>query len=158
MMKLAMFRTSSGPMFKKHGQQLEKVLNRNTQNASPQPLNTVYSDYYADVRQQREGEQTKELKLYRGASQSRPTYDGNSRSNTKNILKMIGHPVFLEGANSTKSAGNLQPKKFLRFKDLHLMNKRSVQKLEETNQLDAQFEQARHNKSTMKKFKHLWKA
>ena len=68
------------------------------------------------------------LKLYRGASDSRPTYDGYQRTSAKNILNMIGQPVFLEGAQ-TSSAGNLAPKKFLRFKDLHLMNKRAVKNM-----------------------------
>lgn len=61
MNKLAMFRTSSGPMFKKHGQKLEKVMNRYNQDITPQPLNTVYSDYYMGMMnnsKEAEGDQT----------------------------------------------------------------------------------------------------
>ena len=95
-------------------------------------------------------------KLYRGASDSRPTYDGYQRTSAQSILKMIGQPVFLEGHKSTKSQQQVNhPKKFLRFKDLHFINKRALKNLDQIGLNQESQLKSKQPKIKIKKYKQM---
>lgn len=65
---------------------------------------------------------------------------------------MIGQPVFLEGTHAVNVGKSNQPKKFLRFKDLHFINKRAIKNFDQMNI----FEQkgSKPQKIVIKKFKN----
>lgn len=61
----------------------------------------------------------------RGPSEVGKQFDGYQQTSAKNILKVLASPVFLEGPKASQTTASPAPKKFLKLKDLRVMNRRA---------------------------------
>ena len=122
-----MFRTSSGPLFNGYQDHVNGYFRHPM--ATP-PLQTVYSaaqppragkiEHNSNWTQgmERAGRP-------RGPSEAGKRFDGYQRTSAKNILKVLASPVFLEGPKASQTTASPAPKKFLKLKDLRVMNRRA---------------------------------
>lgn len=62
----------------------------------------------------------------RGPSEGAKRFDGYRQTSVKNILKVLASPVFLEGPKASVTTASPAPKKFLKLKDLRVMNRRAT--------------------------------
>ena len=126
-----MFRTSSGPLFNGYQDHVNGYFRHPM--ATP-PLQTVYSaaqppragniEHNSNWTIMERTQGMERAGRPRGPSEAGKRFDGYQQTSVKNILKVLASPVFLEGRASQTTASPA-PKKFLKLKDLRVMNRRA---------------------------------